>query len=75
MTAIRRAPSHCLIAESRDVDRLHTLLIEIGATVLDPPASYPQYGEGYYAVMFADPDGLKLELVYEPRDKPGLSHI
>ncbi len=58
------------IAESReDVDRLHALLIEIGATVLDPPADYPEYGKGYYAVMFADPDGLKLEFVYEPREK------
>jgi len=55
------------IAESReDVDRLHALLIEIGATVLDPPADYPEYGDGYYAVMFADPDGLKLEFVHEP---------
>jgi glyoxylase I family protein len=54
-------------AESRaDVDRLHTLLIEIGATVLDAPAEYPQYGAGYYAVFFADPDGLKLEFVHLP---------
>ena len=58
-------------ADSRgDVDRLHALLVEIGATVLDPPTDYPEYGEGYYAVMFADPDGLKLEFVYEPRDVP-----
>ena len=54
-------------AESRaDVDRLHARLIEIGATILDPPAVYPQYSPGYYAVFFADPDGLKLEFVYEP---------
>jgi catechol 2,3-dioxygenase-like lactoylglutathione lyase family enzyme len=54
-------------AESRaDVDALHALLLKIGATVLDPPADYPQYGEGYYAVFFADPDGLKLEYVYKP---------
>ena len=57
-------------AESReDVDALYQLLLDIKATVLDPPADYPQYGKGYYAVMFADPDGLKLEYVYEPRDK------
>ena len=49
-----------------DVDRLHALLVKIGATVLDPPALYPQYGEGYYAVFFTDPDGLKLEYVYWP---------
>lgn len=56
------------IAESReDVDALHRLLVAMDATVLDPPADYPEYGEGYYAVMFADPDGLKLEFVFEPR--------
>jgi catechol 2,3-dioxygenase-like lactoylglutathione lyase family enzyme len=55
-------------AESREeVDRLHDLLRQIGATVLDAPAEYPQYGAGYYAVFFADPDGLKLELVHWPR--------
>jgi catechol 2,3-dioxygenase-like lactoylglutathione lyase family enzyme len=55
-------------AESRaDVDALNELLLGIKATVLDPPADYPQYGRGYYAVMFADPDGLKLEYVFEPR--------
>ena len=54
-------------AESRDdVDKLHTLLLEINANVLDPPADYPQYGAGYYAVFFADPDGLKLEYVFKP---------
>lgn len=56
------------IADSReDVDALHRLLTGMGAAILDPPADYPQYGDGYYAVMFADPDGLKLEFVYEPR--------
>jgi catechol 2,3-dioxygenase-like lactoylglutathione lyase family enzyme len=54
-------------AQSRaDVDRLHALLVRIGATVLDAPAEYPQYGSGYYAVFFADPDGLKLEYVHRP---------
>lgn len=55
-------------AQSReDVDGLHALLRRVGATVLDPPAEYPQYGEGYYAVFFADPDGLKLEYVHTPQ--------
>jgi glyoxylase I family protein len=55
-------------AESReDVDRLHDLLRRIGAAVLDAPADYPRYGAGYYAVFFADPDGLKLEYVHWPR--------
>lgn len=55
------------VAASRDdVDRLHELLVEIGATVLDPPDDYPNYREGYYALFFADPDGLKLEFVHTP---------
>jgi catechol 2,3-dioxygenase-like lactoylglutathione lyase family enzyme len=54
-------------ADSREqVDNLHQLIFEIGATVLDPPAEYNHYAPGYYAVYFADPDGLKLELVHMP---------
>jgi glyoxylase I family protein len=49
-----------------DVDALHAKLVAFGATILDPPAHYPRYnnGRGYYAVFFADPDGLKLEYVW-----------
>jgi glyoxylase I family protein len=54
-------------ANRDDVDRLHELLLGLGATILDAPAEYPQYGDGYYAVFFADPDGLKLEFVSWPR--------
>ena len=53
-----------------DVDRLYQVLLEIGATILDAPAEYPKYGPGYYAVFFADPDGLKLEYVYWPKQLP-----
>jgi catechol 2,3-dioxygenase-like lactoylglutathione lyase family enzyme len=49
-----------------DVDRLHALLVAHGAAILDPPAEYPAYGAGYYALFFADPDGLKLEFVHFP---------
>lgn len=52
-------------AESRDdVDKLHTELVERGVMILDAPADYPQYGPVYYALFFADPDGLKLEFVF-----------
>lgn len=54
-------------AESREqINQFHQLLIEIGATVLDAPAEYNHYAPGYYAVFFADPDGIKLELVHMP---------
>lgn len=57
-----------------DVDALHAKLIAFGATILDPPAEYPEYNpKGYYAVFFADPDGLKLEYVWtEPKQVPGV---
>jgi catechol 2,3-dioxygenase-like lactoylglutathione lyase family enzyme len=54
-------------AESRaDVDLLHGVLQCMGVDILDPPADYPHYGDGYYAIFFADPDGLKLEYVFKP---------
>jgi catechol 2,3-dioxygenase-like lactoylglutathione lyase family enzyme len=48
------------------VDEAHRGLSALGVTLLDAPAAYPQYGPGYYAVFFADPDGLKLEYVFTP---------
>lgn len=54
-------------AESRaQVDALARDLPSWGATILDPPREYPHYVPGYYAVFFADPDGIKLELVHIP---------
>ena len=53
-------------ANRDDVDAMYAHLLSIGATILDPPAAYPKYGPTYYAVFFADPDGLKLEYVHKP---------
>ncbi|MEQ1609529.1 MAG: VOC family protein [Hyphomonadaceae bacterium] len=56
-----------LRAKSReDVDALDRKLKKFGAEILDPPAEYPDYGKGYYAVFFADADGLKLEYACTP---------
>lgn len=61
-------------AESRAVvDRVHRAMLSVGATVLDAPTDYggqPGYDEGYYAAFFEDPDGVKLEVVYIPRENP-----
>ena len=49
-----------------EVDGLHRVLLDMGAEILDPPQAFPQYTEGYYAVFFLDPDGIKLELAHTP---------
>lgn len=53
-------------AESRaQIDALHLRLVEIGATIVEPPREYPEYTPaGYYAVFFKDPEGIKYELVH-----------
>lgn len=52
-------------AGSRDeVDRLHDKLRAMGAEIVSPPRSYPEYTPAnYYAVFFKDPDGIKYEIV------------
>lgn len=66
----RQAPGfhHCAFGvDSRgDVDALHGLLVKHGINVLDAPAEYPHYAPRYYATYFADPDGLKFEVVHMP---------
>lgn len=58
-------------ADSRArVDDCHALLQREGIEILDPPAVY-DYLPGYYAVFFADPDGLKYELVHIPPEALG----
>jgi catechol 2,3-dioxygenase-like lactoylglutathione lyase family enzyme len=52
-----------------DVDELGAFLEQNGMTVLDPPGEY--YGRNYYAVYFADPDGMKLEgMIWAPPKRP-----
>ncbi len=52
-------------AESRaEVDRLHSELAGIGATIVSEPREYPEYTPpGYYALFFKDLEGIKYEIV------------
>jgi glyoxylase I family protein len=53
-------------ASRSDVDHFHDFLLRQNIEVLDAPKEYPEYGENYYGVFFADPDGMKLELAHFP---------
>ena len=63
----RRVCNHLALnaVDRRQVDRVHEVLVALGADVLDAPAEY-DYDPGYYAVFFRDPDGFKLEVVRLP---------
>ena len=53
-------------ARSRaEVDERFQWLRSEGAEVESEPREH-DYTEGYYAVFFYDPDGIKLELVHKP---------
>ena len=57
------------LSSRRDVDQLGAFLEENGMTIVDPPGEY--YESSYYAVYFADPDGMKLDgMVFKPPPKP-----
>jgi catechol 2,3-dioxygenase-like lactoylglutathione lyase family enzyme len=56
------------LSSRKDVDALGAFLENNAMTVIDPPAEY--YGRNYYAVYFADPDGMKLEaMIWAPPAK------
>ncbi len=62
------------LASRKDVDELGAFLAKHRMKVLDPPGEY-NGDENYYAVFFADPDGMKLEgMVYKPRPKRRARH-
>jgi len=66
--AQRRIGLHhlCFRLRSReDVDSLHEFLRRIEAHVVHAPEDGP-WAEGYYSVLFEDPDGIRLEANFVP---------
>lgn len=56
----------CFRARSReDVDRLHPLLVEIGADIVRAPVEGP-FAPGYYSLSFRDPEGIRHEVNHVP---------
>ncbi len=55
----------CFKADSKNqVDEFYKFLLKEKIRIYDSPQKYPKYTDKYYAVFFADPDGIKLELAY-----------
>jgi catechol 2,3-dioxygenase-like lactoylglutathione lyase family enzyme len=56
-------------ASRAEVDRLHSAVKGIGATIVSPPREYPEYvPPGYYAFFFKDLEGIKYEIVCSDHD-------
>ena len=57
----------CFRVESRaDVDAAATALCGLGIEASEPRL-YPEYADDYYATLFHDPDGIRLEIVSQRR--------
>lgn len=64
----RRVGLHhlCFRARERaDVDAVHALVRDLGATIVHPPEDGP-WAPGYYSLLFEDPDGIRLEVNHVP---------
>ena len=69
----RRAGLHHLAFRADSpaaVDRFYAEILQNldGVRIEDPPVQCPEYGTGYYATFFCDPDGIKLEVTYTPEE-------
>ena len=51
----------------QEVDNAYEQLLRSRVSIVAPPQLYPQHGEYYYALFIKDPDGIKLEIVYEKK--------
>jgi catechol 2,3-dioxygenase-like lactoylglutathione lyase family enzyme len=45
-----------------DVDAAHAAAVAAGAAILHAPRLWPEYGVGYYATFFLDPDAFRVEV-------------
>ncbi len=58
----------CFRARSReDIDALYEFLKSIHAKVVHPPEE-GAWAPGYYSILFEDPDGIRLEMNYVPKE-------
>jgi glyoxylase I family protein len=64
-----RVGMHHVCFEAATRELLHAAagrIVELGGTISEGPRHFPEYREGYNAIFFFDPDGIKLELSWTP---------
>lgn len=61
------------VSSESEVDRIHQLVANSGAQILDGPARFPFAHQDYYAVYFLDPDNIKIEIVHMAGLKAAIS--
>ena len=49
-----------------EVDRLHTVAVEAGWTVVRAPKLFPRFSERYYAAFVEEDNGIRFEFMYNP---------
>lgn len=54
------------VEDQKTVIAVFEAVKKFGSKILDEPREYPNYSEGYFAVFFLDPDGIKLEVAHIP---------
>lgn len=54
------------LRSGEDVDSLHAALVERGDTRIVHAPEEGQWAQGYYSVLFEDPDGIRLEANFVP---------
>jgi catechol 2,3-dioxygenase-like lactoylglutathione lyase family enzyme len=64
-----RVGMHHMCLEAPTEEQLYAAaerIVALGGTISEGPRHFPEYREGYHAIFFFDPDGIKLELSWTP---------
>ena len=64
-----RVGMHHMCLEAPTEEQLYAAaerIVALGGAISEGPRHFPEYREGYHAIFFFDPDGIKLELSWTP---------
>ncbi|GAA1535593.1 catechol 2,3-dioxygenase-like lactoylglutathione lyase family enzyme [Microbacterium ginsengiterrae] len=49
-----------------EVDRLHSIAVDVGWVVIREPKLYPRFSDRYYASFVEDDNGIRIEFMHNP---------